>query len=61
MQKVCKYCRSRQEGSNEYFFAKSASMQPRASLSKFGCDLERNLKFGGFGISDFKIKFVIIC
>ena len=35
---VCKYCRSRQEFSNEYFVQKSASIQPRTSRSKFGSD-----------------------
>ena len=29
-------CRSRRELSNEYLLAKSASIQPRTSLSKFG-------------------------
>ena len=36
--KVCKSCRSRQELSHEYSIAKSASIQPRTSLSKFGVD-----------------------
>ena len=34
--KTCKYCRSRQELSNEFLLAKSASIQPRTSLSKLG-------------------------
>ena len=34
--KACKYCRSRQDLSNEYLLAKSASIQPRTSPRKFG-------------------------
>ena len=32
---MCTFCRSRQELSREYLFAKSASIQPRTGLSKF--------------------------
>ena len=32
---MCKSCRSPQELSREYLFAKSASIQPRTGLSKF--------------------------
>ena len=56
--KVCKSCRSRQERSKEssIYLQKSAPIQPRPSLSKFGGDSDAPSEIWKFGPSP-KILF----